>query len=175
MRKYWGLFLLSFISFNLFSQQSDYKHHYIVKVGDYAPDFAAKLSDGTTFKLSDQLGKVVMLQFTASWCGVCREEMPYIEKEIWQPLKEKDFVLIGVDYKESTAKTIYFSNQMKITYPLAIDSTGDIFHLFSLKGAGVTRNVIIDKTGRIIQLTRLFDRPEFEAMKKVIFHAVDKE
>ena len=168
-------FFCALLNISLWSQESVYEHHFLVKIGDKAPDFTAKLSDGTTFKLSDQLGKVVMLQFTASWCGVCRKEMPYIEKDIWQPLKEKDFVLLGVDYKESATKTIYFSNQMKITYPLAIDSTGDIFHLFSKEGAGVTRNVIIDKTGRIIQLTRLFDIPEFEAMKKVIFQAVDKE
>lgn len=53
---------------------------YIVKVGDTAPDFEMKLTDGRKVKLSELKGKVVMLQFTASWCGVCRKEMPFIEK-----------------------------------------------------------------------------------------------
>ena len=61
---------------------------YIVKVGDMAPDFEMELTDGQKVKLSDLRGKVVMLQFTASWCGVCRKEMPFIEKDIW--LKHKD-------------------------------------------------------------------------------------
>src|SRR5450759_1614659 len=89
---------------------------YIVKVGDKAPDFTIKEAGGKTYKLSDLKGKVVMLQFTASWCSVCRTEMPFIEKE-----------------------------------------------------AGVTRNVIIDRNGEIIFLTRLYKREEFDQMKKVIF------
>ncbi len=49
---------------------------YIVKVGQDAPDFTVMLTDGRSMTLSQQRGKVVMLQFTASWCGVCRREMP---------------------------------------------------------------------------------------------------
>ena len=56
---------------------------YIVKVGEMAPDFTVKLTDGKSITLSELRGKVVMLQFTASWCGVCRKEMPFIEKDIW--------------------------------------------------------------------------------------------
>jgi len=58
-------------------QQKVYEHDYLVKVGDMAPDFEVKYVDGTVKKLSDFRGKVVMLQFTASWCSVCRKEMPY--------------------------------------------------------------------------------------------------
>ena len=65
---------------------------YIVKVGDEAPDFEMTLTDGQKVKLSSLRGKVVMLQFTASWYGVCRKEMPFIEKDIWQ--KHKDNVTI---------------------------------------------------------------------------------
>lgn len=53
---------------------------YIVKVGQIAPDFTVKLTDGRSVALSELRGKVVMLQFTASWCGVCRKEMPFIER-----------------------------------------------------------------------------------------------
>ena len=69
---------------------------YIVKVGEQAPDFTVKLTDGQSVKLSSLRGKVVMLQFTASWCGVCRKEMPFIEKDIWQKHKDnKNFYLMG--------------------------------------------------------------------------------
>ena len=169
--------ILTVIFFSLFSfslqAQRVYEHQFLVQVGDKAPDFVVKLNNGSTFKLSDQRGKIVMLQFTASWCSVCRKEMPFIEKEIWTPLKEKDFVLVGMDYKEQQNRVEYFAEQMKITYPLAIDSTGSAYHLFAQEGSGVTRNVIIDKEGKIIYLTRLFNTEEFEKMKAVIFNAVE--
>ena len=58
---------------------------YIVKVGEAVdPDlYQLTLTDGKQVTLSSLRGKVVMLQFTASWCGVCRKEMPFIEKDIW--------------------------------------------------------------------------------------------
>ena len=71
---------------------------YIVKVGDMAPDFEMELTDGQKVKLSDLRGKVVMLQFTASWCGVCRKEMPFIEKDIW--LKHKDNIFVRMSNGE---------------------------------------------------------------------------
>ena len=78
-----------------------YEHEYLVKVGDMAPDFTLKYTDGSEFTLSALRGKVVMLQFTASWCGICRGEMPHIESRIWQPHKDNaDFVLVGVDREE---------------------------------------------------------------------------
>ncbi len=64
---------------------------------------------------------------------------------------------------------------MKITYPLALDPGADIFGLYALKTSGVTRNVIIGKTGKIIFLTRLYERPEFDAMKKVIFAELNQK
>jgi peroxiredoxin len=145
---------------------------YIVKTGDIAPDFETTLNNGKIFKLSDQKGKVVMLQFTASWCGVCRKEMPFIEKEIWQKLKDKDFVLIGIDRDEPLETVNKFAAQTKITYPLALDPGADIFAKYALKKAGVTRNVIINREGKIIFLTRLFNRDEFDEMKKIIFNEV---
>lgn len=163
-------FLLGMI--NSFSQEI-YEHQYLVKLGDEAPDFSIPLNDGRLFQLSQYKGQVVMLQFTASWCSVCRKEMPYIETEIWQELKDKGLVLVGVDYKEKQSVVNKFATDMKISYPLAIDSTGSVFHLFAAEGAGVTRNVIIDKTGRIIYLTRLFDKKEFDEMKSVIFREVE--
>jgi peroxiredoxin len=116
-----------------------------------------------------------MLQFTASWCGVCRIEMPFIESEIWLPGKEKGLQLIGIDRDEPVNTVLKFRDDMKITYPLALDPGADIFGLYALKDAGVTRNVIIDRNGEIIFLTRLFDREEFDKMKELIFAELAKK
>ena len=145
----------------------DPKHK--VKIGDIAPDFTIQFLDGTKQKLSQHRGKVIMLQFTASWCSVCRKEMPFIEKEIYSVLKSNDnFLLIGIDLKEDKATIEKFKKATGITYPIAFDTDGKIFELYAEAEAGVTRNVIIDKDGKVAFLTRLYDREEFDAMKSKI-------
>ena len=146
---------------------SDYG--YIVKIGQQMPDIEMTLTDGTKVTTADLKGKVVMLQFTASWCGVCRREMPHIENEIWQKHKNNsDFALIGIDMDEPLETVKKFAADMKITYPLALDPAGEIFYTFAAKGAGVTRNVIIDRSGKIVYMTRLFKEEEFNEMVEVI-------
>lgn len=138
------------------------KDGYIVRVGQEAPDFTILYTDGSKKKLSELRGKVVMLQFTASWCGVCRQEMPFIEKDIWQKHKENpDFVLLGIDRYEPVETVEKFRKSTKVTYPLTLDPGADIFGLFALKQSGITRNVLIDKDGKIVMLTRLFNEEEF--------------
>jgi len=146
-----------------------YPDQYLVKVGDMAPDFKIMEAGGKSYSLSDLRGRIVMLQFTASWCSVCRTEMPFIEKEIWTPGKQKGLVVIGIDRDEPEVTALKFAKDMKVSYPLALDPGADIFGMYALKEAGVTRNVIIDRSGKIVFLTRLFDRNEFNKMKSLIF------
>ena len=159
--------LFLFLSSTSFAQTKG-DRGYRVKVGDMAPNIVLHLTDDTTTSLQQLRGKVVVLQFTASWCSVCRKEMPHLESEIWQAFKDKNFVLIGVDYDEPLNKVLAFKKGMKVTYPFALDPGAKIFTQFAYKGAGVTRNVVIDPTGKIVFLTRLYNTHEFNAMKEKI-------
>ena len=128
-----------------------------------------QLSSGGFMKLSDLKGKLVMLQFTASWCGVCRKEMPHIESKIWQKHKDNPaFALYGIDLDEPADTVAMFRQTTGVTYPIGLDPGGLIFNLYAEKGAGVTRNVIIDPQGTIIMLTRLYDEKEFAEMVTLI-------
>lgn len=144
---------------------------YIVEIGDMAPDFTATVA-GTNEQvtLSDYRGKrVVMLQFTASWCGVCRKEMPEIERQIWQRHKDNErFALIGVDRDEPDSTVLAFAEKTGVTYPLVLDEGGEIFCRYAHRLAGITRNVIVDTDGRIVMMTRLYDEEEFARMTQVI-------
>lgn len=142
---------------------------YIVKIGQQVPEFTFTTSEGKTVKTTDLIGKIVMFQFTASWCSVCRKEMPHIEADIWKKYKDNpNFALYGIDLDEPKEVVEKFAKQIPITYPLALDPKGGIFYQFAEKGAGVTRNVIVDKTGKIVFMTRLYKEEEFQEMKKVI-------
>ena len=150
---------------NEVTQQVVYENEYIVKVGDVAPDFTLPMIDGSTFTLSEQRGKVVMLQFTAGWCGVCRKEMPHIESDIWQPNKDnKDFVLVGIDREETLEAILPFIQEVGTTYPIAMDTNADVFAQYALRESGITRNVLIDRDGKIVMLTRKFKEDEFAAL-----------
>ena len=148
---------------------------YIVKVGEMAPDFTVTLTDGKQVNLSTLRGKVVMLQFTASWCGVCRKEMPFIEKDIW--LKHKNnpnFALIGIDRDEPLDKVLAFAKATGVTYPLGLDPGADIFAKYALRDSGITRNVLIDRDGKIVKLTRLYNEEEFTSLVQKIDEMLKK-
>lgn len=168
MKKLSIILFVLFTSVNIFSQDNiDYQ--YKVKVGDIAPDFEMSLPSGKTIKLSSLKGKVVMLQFTASWCGVCRKEMPHIEKDIWQKHKNNpNFALFGIDREEPAETVLKFAKATGVTYPIGLDPKADIFATYAEREAGITRNVIIDKDGKIVMLTRLFKMEEFNEMASLI-------
>jgi len=172
MRK---LLLIIVLTLPTFLYAQDNTRGYKVKVGEQAPNLSFSLMDGTPISNESLKGKVVVLQFTASWCVVCRKEMPHLEKEVWQQFKNEDFILIGIDLKEKPEKVKRFIAQMKVTYPFAIDTNGKLFESFTLPNAGVTRNIVLDKKGKIIFLSRLYDVEEFEQMVEVIDLALKKD
>ena len=154
---------------NVAAEPVVYENEYIVKVGDAAPDFTLQMTDGSTFTLSEQRGKVVMLQFTAGWCGICREEMPHIERDIWLPNKDNEnFVLVGIDREEELEDILPFIQEVGTTYPIAMDSNADVFAQYALRESGITRNVLIDRDGNIVMLTRKFKSEEFAALVEKI-------
>ncbi|MCK5782349.1 MAG: TlpA family protein disulfide reductase [Flavobacteriales bacterium] len=162
------------ISSQIIFAQEDSSRGYRVKVGEQAPNIDMQLLNGGKITSKDLKGKVAVLQFTASWCSVCRKEMPHLEKEVWQRFKNDDFILIAVDLQEKPEKIKPFITKTGITYPVAMDSDGSHFAKFTLPKAGVTRNIVIDRNGKIIFLSRLYDEVEFNNMIKVIEKELNK-
>lgn len=146
-----------------------YENEYLVKVGDIAPDFTLYDTNGKEFTLSQMRGKVVMLQFTASWCGICRKEMPHIEERIWQRHKDNgNFVLAGVDREETKEVVDAYTEKLGTTYPMLLDDKGDVFASYAVRSSGITRNVLIGRDGRIVMLTRRYVEPEFNSLMATI-------
>lgn len=154
---------LSFLCLGIFAQNED-NRGYKVAVGDDCPPFELEMMNGEVVTNESLKGKVVVLQFTASWCSVCRKEMPHLEKDVWLPNKNDDFILIGIDLKEDKETVKKFIDKMEVTYPIGLDKDGSIFEKFTLPKAGVTRNIVLNKEGKIIFLSRLFEEKEFNEM-----------
>jgi len=102
---------------------------------------------------------------------VCRKEVPFLEKEVWQPLKNQGLMVVGVNFKEKKEIASQAANEMGMTYPVALDGDGKIFEKFAR--GGVTRNVVLDEKLNIIFLTRLFNIDEINEMKAVIQKHLD--
>ena len=166
------LFLIILATTKSLHAQAPDDRGYIVKLGDYVPAFELEDTQGNTFTRESLLGTTYILQFTASWCGVCRKEMPHLEQEVWQPFRDQNFVLLGVDLDESKEKVIDFGAQMGITYPIAPDPNGSLFYSIAAPKSGVTRNVAVNNRGEIVFLTRLFDENEFSAMIEMVENLV---
>lgn len=116
-----------------------------LSAGDTAPDFTAALTDGSEFTLSEQQGKVVLLNFWATWCGPCVREMPAFEKLYGE--YGEDVAILAVNCMESEDIVKAFQEENGYTFPIACDPEGDI----SLKypSQGIPYTLVIDKEGII--------------------------
>jgi peroxiredoxin len=101
------------------------------------PDFTLSTPEGEKISLRDFRGKIVFLNFWASWCAPCREEMPSMEK-LYQEFKDKNFVVLAVNVKDRKYDAVNFVKEMKITYPIAIDPDGQVGLLYGAWGLPTT-------------------------------------
>src|SRR4051812_19671622 len=112
-----------------------------------APDFTLTTLDGKQFKLSEQKGKVVVINFWASWCGPCRTEAPALES-LYQQYKDKDVTFIGITYADDPKDSQAFMAQYGMDYLVAADGKSDVSkQLYHIQG--VPETFVIDKQGNI--------------------------
>jgi cytochrome c biogenesis protein CcmG, thiol:disulfide interchange protein DsbE len=114
--------------------------------GRIAPDFAGTTFTGDEFRLSDHRGQIVVLNFWASWCPPCREEMPLLVNA--DSLLGDDVVLVGVDIWDREGDARAFLNEYRVEYPNVQDQNGSIGIDYGV--SGVPETFIIDAEGRIV-------------------------
>ncbi|MHB1134633.1 MAG: TlpA family protein disulfide reductase [Chloroflexota bacterium] len=114
------------------------------KVGESAPDIAFATLDGRALKLSEFRGQVVLLNFWATTCPPCRAEMPDLEA-VYKEVKDRGGIVIGIDQRESPDTVQRFVDELKMTFPVTIDSTGAIFGRYGVQF--IPTSFVVDKQG----------------------------
>jgi peroxiredoxin len=122
-----------------------------LKDRDPAPDFTLTNPDGKKVSIKDFRGKVVFLNFWASWCEGCREEMPSMER-LYKEFKGKGLEILAVNVKEQRPTAVAFYKKLQLTYPVVLDPDGEVGLLYGAFGLPVT--YLIDRKG--ILLARLW-------------------
>ncbi len=111
--------------------------------GDSAPDFSFELADGSTVALSDLRGRKVLLNFWATWCFPCREEMPALEETL-ALYGDDEFAIVAVSIEESRLIN-EFGREFGLSFPLVSNQAGDISQYYGVSGLPTT--FFIDREG----------------------------
>jgi thiol-disulfide isomerase/thioredoxin len=109
-----------------------------------APDFTLASKAGGNVRLQEQLGNVVLINFWASWCGPCREELPYLE-ELQQEYADLGFTILAVNVDEDPSKADILLNDIAVSFPVLFDVNDDVSKLYDVQAMPTT--VIVDRDG----------------------------
>lgn len=116
-----------------------------------APDFTLRSAEGRNLRLSEQRGRVVMVNFWATWCGPCKVEMPHLNR-IYEKYRSAGFVLLGVNVDDDPKAAVALAARLGVTFPVLFDAEKSVSRLYSLDSMPAT--VLIDRDGKVRHVHR---------------------
>ena len=128
--------------------------------GQAAPDFALKSSTGENLRLSEYRGDVVMINFWATWCGPCRQEMPLLD-ELYTRYQRVGFNLLGVNIDDDSGKAMAMIEELGVNFPVLFDSRKEVSKMYQVGAMPVT--VIVDRAGQVRYVHQGY-KPGYENM-----------
>jgi peroxiredoxin len=138
----------------------------LTNVGQRMPSFTVTTLDGAKVSISDLKGKVVLVNFWATWCPPCLVEMPRLEKEVWQKYKSSEFVMVAIAREQTENEITAFRQEYKYSFPMAADTEREVYKLFG--NGGIPRSYVVGADGKIVFQSVGYNAREFDNMKKAI-------
>jgi peroxiredoxin len=123
-----------------------------------APDFALKSDSGENLRLSEFRGEVVMINFWASWCGPCRQEMPLLD-ELYAQYQPMGFTILGVNVEEDSTKAKQMLGDAPVNFPVLFDNDSEVSKLYNV--VAMPSTVLVDRSGNVRYLHQGY-KPGYE-------------
>ena len=114
--------------------------------GQEAPDFVLKSASGTNMRLSEYRGNVVMINFWATWCGPCRQEMPLLD-DLYSRYERVGFSLLGVNIDDDSSRAMQMAEELGVSFPVLFDERKEVSKLYQVEAMPVT--VLVDREGKV--------------------------
>ena len=151
------------------SQEEEIAATTLIHTGDAAPDFTVEMVDGQKITLSQLKGKVVIINFWATWCPPCRQEMTHVQKEIIDRFKGKDVVFLPISRGEKKSVVEALRKKENYTFPMGLDPQQTIYKKYASNY--IPRNFVVGKDGKVIYVSVGFSPDEFAEMIKTVENA----
>jgi len=116
-----------------------------------APDFTLKSAQGNNIKLSEHRGEVVLINFWASWCGPCRQEMPLLD-ELHSKYEPLGFTMLGVNVEEDSSVAQLMLSELNVNFPILFDTENSVSESYAVDAMPTT--IIIDRDGKVQYIHR---------------------